>query len=283
MGFMATIKAQKAYSLHGKGQTEEAKKVYEEAIAGGLDQPRYFLSYSVLLIRSGEFERARDILKKAEKLPGLNDEQKTQLFTNYAACMYRLDSLDKGINLLEKRHIHAPAGMLYQTLGYLYVEKFDPINLPDFEAIDQANQATYEKACDEARSNAEAAGTELILPDPPVPAKEAYLLHKEKAGKFIEESIDYDDEDTICLDNMGQWYYRVLGDKVTAKSYFEKAIELKEDQIDTLWFLSRYDLEEGNNAKALERLNTGLGGRFSALNYKSKQDFTDEIARIKAL
>ena len=117
MGFMATLKAQKAYALHGKGQIKEALQMYEEAVKAGLDNPRFLLSYSVLLIRSGEYEKARDLLKKSEKVPGMNDEQKTQLFTNYAACMYRLGSLDKGINLLEKRALRAANGMLDQTLG----------------------------------------------------------------------------------------------------------------------------------------------------------------------
>ena len=258
MGFMATLKAQ------------------------GLDNPRFLLSYSVLLIRSGEYEKARDLLKKSEKVPGMNDEQKTQLFTNYAACMYRLGSLDKGINLLEKRALRAPNGMLYQTLGYLYCEKFDMNHVPDFEAIDAENMQKHAQAVEEVKAQAAAAGVEPSLPEPPTPARDAYLAQKERAQKFIEESIDYDDEDTICLDNMAQWNYRVLGNKEKAREYFEKAIELKDDQIDTLWFLSRYDLEEGNTAKALEHLNKALDSRFSPLNYKTKQDFENEIARLKA-
>ena len=282
MGFMATLKAQKAYALHGKGQIKEALQMYEEAVKAGLDNPRFLLSYSVLLIRSGEYEKARDLLKKSEKVPGMNDEQKTQLFTNYAACMYRLGSLDKGINLLEKRALRAPNGMLYQTLGYLYCEKFDMNHVPDFEAIDAENMQKYAQAVEEVKAQAAAAGVEPSLPEPPTPARDAYLAQKERAQRFIEESIDYDDEDTICLDNMAQWNYRVLGNKEKAREYFEKAIELKDDQIDTLWFLSRYDLEEGNTAKALEHLNKALDSRFSPLNYKTKQDFENEIARLKA-
>lgn len=282
MGFMATLKAQKAYALHGKGQIKEALQMYEEAVNSGLDNPRFLLSYSVLLIRSGEYEKARDLLKKTEKAPGLNEEQKTQLFTNYAACMYRLGSLDKGINLLEKRALRAPSGMLYQTLGYLYCEKFDMNHMPDFDAIDAENSRKHEQAVAETKAQAAAAGVEPALPEPPAPARDTYLTQKERAQKFIEESIEYDDEDTICLDNMAQWYYRVLGDRKTARTYFEKAIELKEDQIDTLWFLSRYELEDGNTAKALEYLNRALDSRFSPLNYKTKQDFENEIARIKA-
>ena len=280
MGLMANLKAQKAYSLHSKGQYDEARKAYEEAIAGGMDNPRYLLSYSVLLIRSGDYERARDILRKTEKAPGLTEEQKTQLFTNYAACMYRLGQIDKGIRLLEKQHLHAPSGLIYQTLGYLYDEKFDPKSTPDFAALDAEAQARYEEAVREAQANA-IEGTEPVLPDPPKGAEESYLAHREKAEAFLIEALDYDDEDSICLDNIGQWYYRVKGDREKAKPYFEKALENKENQIDTLYFLSRYDLEEGQTAKALERLKLALEGRFSPLNYVDKNGIEAEVARLE--
>lgn len=277
---MATWKAQKAYSLHSKGQTEEAKKLYEEAIQAGLDAPRFLLSYSVLLIRSGEYEKARELLRKTEKAPGITEEQKTQLFTNYAACQYRLGSLDKAVDLLEKRHKRFPCGMIYQTLGYLYVEKFDPAHAPDFDAQDAEMQARYEQAVQEAREEAEE-GEEIELPEKPVPTRQAFADHKARAEAFLLEAVDYDDEDSICLDNLAQWYYRVTCDHEKALPYFEKALENKENQIDTLYFLSRYDLERGDTAKALERLETARGGRFSPLNYADKETIEREIQRLK--
>ena len=62
MGFMATMKAQKAYALHGKGDLEGAKKLYQEAVDKGLDNPRFLLSYAVLLIRGGEFQKGNCLL-----------------------------------------------------------------------------------------------------------------------------------------------------------------------------------------------------------------------------
>ncbi len=280
MGFMASLKAQKAYNLHGQGKLDEARKLYEEAIAGGMNMPRYLLSYSILLIRSGEYEKARDILKKTEKAPGMTEEQKTQLFVNYSACMFRLGSIDKGINLLEKRHMKAACGLIYQTLGYLYVEKFDSSNIPDFAALDSENKAKYEAAVEEARANT-LEGMEPVLPDMPKPAREAYEEHKEKALAFLKEALDYDDEDSICLDNMGQWIYRVENDKEKALPFFRKAIEYKETQIDTLYFLSRYDLDNGDTQKAISRLELALEGRFSPLNYVTKDKIESELARLK--
>ena len=61
----------------------------------------------------------------------------------------------------------------------------------------------------------------------------------DKMFAFIQESVDYDDEDPVCLDNLGQAYYRVTGEKDKAKEWFEKAHAEKDSQIDTLWFLGK--------------------------------------------
>jgi tetratricopeptide (TPR) repeat protein len=103
----------------------------------------------------------------------------------------------------------------------------------------------------------------------------------EKALPYNEEALEYDDEDSVCLDNMGQLYYRLLNDKEKAKPYFDKAHEIKPSQIDTLWFLSRYDLEKGDTKAALEKLQTAAEGRFSPLNYVTLEQVEAEIARLQ--
>ena len=47
MGFLTQIKANKAYRLQQKGQNEEARKLYEEAFAEGMNDPRYNLAYAL--------------------------------------------------------------------------------------------------------------------------------------------------------------------------------------------------------------------------------------------
>ena len=103
----------------------------------------------------------------------------------------------------------------------------------------------------------------------------------DKALRFNNEALDYDDEDPVVLDNVGQYYYRLIGDKQQAKGYFDKAHAIKPGQIDTLWFLSRYDLEAGEKQTALEKLETALEGRFSPLNYVSKEQVQGEIDRLQ--
>ena len=103
----------------------------------------------------------------------------------------------------------------------------------------------------------------------------------EKALAFNTAALDYDDEDPVILDNIGQIYYRLLGDKEKALEYFSKAHEFKPGQIDTLWFLSRYDLEAGDTAAAVEKLKKALEGRFSPLNYVNRAKVEEELARLR--
>lgn len=266
MGFMATMKAQKAYALHGKGDLEGAKKLYQEAVDKGLDNPRFLLSYAVLLIRGGEFQKGKDLLVKAQKAPGITAEQKVQVFADYAVCCYKLGDLNRGIDLLEKQHRHQASGLVYQTLGCLYVEKYVPENRP----VAAAQPA---EAVQEGGEQPEAQTQEQL------DAK--WQEGKDKALAFLKEAVEYDEEDSICLDNLGQFCYRVLGDKEEAKQWFDKAIEAKDSQIDTLWFLSRYDVEKGDRAAAAAKLEKALQGRFSPMNYCSKAMAEEELARLK--
>jgi len=103
----------------------------------------------------------------------------------------------------------------------------------------------------------------------------------EKALEFNQKALEYDDEDPVTLDNLGQIYYRLLNDKEKALEYFTKAHEIKATQIDTLWFLSRYDIEQSKTEDAIEKLETAAEGRFSPLNYITKADVEAELKRLR--
>lgn len=218
MGFFATMKARKASVLINKGDTEGAMKLYAEAEKEGLREMGALLAYSVLLIRSGKFQEARELLVKIQKYP-MNEDQRRQLMVNYASVAYKLGNIEKGIELLERMHQKGPSGMVYETLGYLYVEAGD-----------------YEKAV-----------------------------------SFNLEAYEYDDEDAITLDNLGQAYYRLGNEKEKAREYFEKALEVKPGQIDTLYFLAQYDIEAGDKEAAKAKLEKAMEGRFSPLNYATRE------------
>lgn len=228
MNLIASLKARSAASYMSKGKVAEAKKLYAEAEAAGLNEPRYLLSYSVLLIREGEYQQARELLVKHQKNPMLTDDNRRQLYVNYAVCMYKLGDIQRAVELLERQHEKEPSGLIYETLGYLYVE----------------------------------------------------LGNAEKAIPYNQEAVTYDEEDAISLDNLGQSFYRLLDDRDTAKQYFDRAIALKPGQIDTLYFLSRYDVAAGDKTAAREKLETALNGRFSPLNYVTRDMVEKELAAI---
>ena len=293
MGVMALMKARKAATLQSKGDVQGAMALYEEALSKGLTDMRMILAYTVLLIRNGQYQKAKDLLVSKQKLP-MSAEQKATLFMNYAVCCFKLGDLDRGIDLLEKQHRHQPMGMIYQTLGYFYVEKYDADNkeklLPLLrEKAEKEAAETAERAARIARAaepvegeEAPAAPVQVEEPAPIRSAEEIWQEQVEQALRFLKGAVEYDDSDPIVLDNLGEFYYRVLQDKEQARPWFDKALEEKEGQIDTLWFLSRYDLENGDKAKAIARLEKALEGRFSPLNYASKDKVEKEIARLKA-
>ncbi len=85
-----------------------------------------------------------------------------------------------------------------------------------------------------------------------------------EALAFNEEALEYDDEDAVVLDNMGQLYL-AMGDKEKALEYFTKAHEIKPTQVDTLYYLAKLSIEAGDREKAKEYLNSALTGNYSAL------------------
>ena len=284
MGFMSAMKANKAHRLQQAGKREEAIKLYEEAFAEGLNEPRFLLAYALMIIRDGQYQKAKEFLVKHQKV-SMAPGQRVELLVYYATCCFRLGNTDKGIDVLEQQFRKTETGLLYQTLGYLYVDKFDRSHRPDFEAIKaEAAQAAENEAPAEETGEQENPAEETPAEEKNLPAlspEKAWEAGIEKAEAFIRKSVEYDEEDPVCLDNLGEFLYRVRGDRKAAKEWFDKAIDIKENQIDTLYFLSRYDLEAGDKKAALEKLEKAAGGRFSPLNYCNREKITKEIEELK--
>ncbi len=273
MGFGTTLKANRAYKAQKNGNEAEAIRLYEECFAEGLNDPRFVLAYAVLIIRDGQYQKAKDFLVKHQKAPGMTPDQRTTLIVDYAACVFRLGELDKAVRKMEELYRKGPNGLIYQTLGYLYVEQFDAGKKAAFLA-----RETEAQELDPALVMLEAG--EEGMPAPRT-LEEQWEAGKQKALKFNQEAVEYDDEDPVCLDNLGQTLYRVTEDREGAKQWFEKAHRIKPEQIDTLYFLSRYDLERGDRNAAAEKLEQAAKGRFSPLNYCTREQIEAELRALK--
>lgn len=277
MGLGTMFKANKAYRAQKNGDEAEAMRLYEECFQEGLADPRYVLAYAVLMLRDGQYQKAKDFLVKHQKAPGMTPDQRVTLIVDYAACCYRLGDLDKGVRKLEEIFRKNPNGLLYQTLGYLYVEQFDAAKKAAFlarETEQQEQGGPAEAAIVAERADAEGEAVPMTL-------EEQWEAGRQKTLKFNQEAVEYDDVDPVSLDNLGQTWYRVMEDREKAKEFFEKAHEIKPGQIDTLYFLSRYDLDRGDRAAALEKLEQAAEGRFSPLNYCGRDQIEAEIRRLK--
>ncbi|MBR7174721.1 MAG: hypothetical protein IKD50_09885 [Clostridia bacterium] len=277
MGLGTMFKANKAYRAQKNGNEAEAMRLYEECFQEGLADPRYVLAYAVLMLRDGQYQKAKDFLVKHQKAPGMTPDQRVTLIVDYAACCYRLGDMDKGVRKLEEIFRKNPNGLLYQTLGYLYVEQFDAAKKAAFlarETEQQEQGGPAEAAIVAERADAEGEAVPMTL-------EEQWEAGRQKTLKFNQEAVEYDDVDPVSLDNLGQTWYRVMEDREKAREFFEKAHRIKPEQIDTLYFLSRYDLEEGNTAAAVEKLEKAAEGRFSPLNYCSRDQVEAEIRKLK--
>ena len=218
MSFMGNMAGNKALSAHSKGDYRTALKLYEEAYEKGMDKPRLLRGYSVLLIRTSQFDKALEVLKRMEQMP-MDAKEKTDLHINYAIILWQKGHLERAMEILEDEFRHTKNGTLYSIIGYLKIEQGDA----------------------------------------------------EEAIRFNKEALEYDEEDPVFLDNLGQTYYRLVGDKETAKIYFDKAIALKPKAIDTNYFLALYDIENGDIESAKDRLDTARVGMFSPLNYATPE------------
>ena len=155
MGFGTVFKANKAFRAQKNGNEQEAMQLYAECFEEGLTDARYVLSYAVLLIRSGQYQKAKDFLVKHQKAPGMTPDQRTTLIVDYCACCYRLGDLDKAVRKLEELYRKGPSGLIYQTLGYLYVEQYDAGKKAAFLARETEAQEQKQRDGDERKHAAD--------------------------------------------------------------------------------------------------------------------------------
>jgi tetratricopeptide (TPR) repeat protein len=102
-----------------------------------------------------------------------------------------------------------------------------------------------------------------------------------EALEFNLEALDYDDEDPVILDNLGQTYYR-MGNIDEARKYFLKAESLKEDQAVTLYHLGCIYQQEGDYETAKEKLLKALDCNIGTLTTINREDIEKRLTEIES-
>ena len=233
MGFFDAAKAayngNRAYHLHvdanklaGEGKVAQAKekyqaalKLYDEAVRQGNRAPNILQAYTLLLMREGEFEKARELMEDMSRQKGLSDGDWFQLRIQYSIYLWHTGQLDRAIETIGRAAAHSMNGSIYGTLGMYWVDKarqtgeFGPALEFNRQAMD------YD---DEDAATLDNMG-------------QLYLIMAEAEPEHAAEH------------------------RARAKDFFEKAHEIKPRQITTLYYLALMCHEDGDDARARELLS----------------------------
>lgn len=113
------------------------------------------------------------------------------------------------------------------------------------------------------------------------------------AKAFLDEAIDYDDEDAATLDSYGD-YYRLLSEiafkdgdeeagraqREKAKQYYEQAHKNRPGQITTLYHLAVYAQEDGDIARAIELTDKAIARsntRVCSISIETLKEFRSSL------
>lgn len=196
---------------------ELAMEQYQEAYAAGCRKVGVMMGYAALLMRRGEFERARELMKEISTDKSMSEDTHFELRVSYSICLWKLGLLDEAIKTVLYAGKHAKNSSYYSALCTFMVEKARRTG--EFDAA----QAVLDEA--------------MEYDDEDAPTLDSY-------GEFYQVKSDYakragNDAEAAQL-------------RKTAIGYYERALKQSPGQITTLYALSGYALEDGNRARAKE-------------------------------
>jgi len=231
--FQANMAGNRAYRTHAHanrlsdtGKADQAETMYVEAMRGygeaeklGCDSARIMTGYGVLLMREGQYERARDLLLKIHQRPSLSQDDKFHLRINHAICQWRLGNVDKAIESMRSAISFAKTSLCYNAICSMLNEK----------ARETGEFEEAEKMCKEALDYDE---------DDTVALSNAGFLHfwkYEKSGdgaeldaavKRFERAVKRNPNHPAALTGLAL-AERAAGDGESAKAHIDRALSLR--------------------------------------------------------
>lgn len=226
---------------------DEALRLYEEAYKAGNRKTGIMMSYSVLMMRYGMFEQARELMKEISSTnPKLSEDTHFELRMNYSICLWRLGILDKAIDTCRYAGKTRKNGSYYASLGTYLVEQAGKTGaLEDFE---------------EAR----------VLLEQAMEYDDEDAATLDNYGEYYRQLMlrESDGEEAAKL-------------RKTSKEYFERARKLKPGQITTLYALAKYEIEDGNTTRALELIDKAILHSSSRICPVTLEDLQNLKAQLK--
>ena len=231
----------------GQAKLDEALKYYAEAYEAGLDRVGMLMSYGVLLMRRGEYEKAKEVYLRVHYKPGLSKDDRFDLRNNYSICLWRLGKLDEAIATIKRAAADNKTTLVYTTLGLFLILKADQSG--DFSEAIAFNDEAYEYDDEDPAILDNLGFLHMTMEE-----------HARRAG---------DAE-------------KVKAERKLAYDYFTRAHKLKPRQITTLYYLAKMLEEGGQKERAREFIGAALQGTFSSICPVSREEaeaLRDRIAR----
>ncbi|MBR1820033.1 MAG: hypothetical protein IJ769_00265 [Clostridia bacterium] len=250
----AAVSGNRAYRLHvdanklanegkpaeARAKYQEALRLYEESDRLGNAAPNIMQGYALLLLREGQFDKAKALLERMARNKALSKDDWFQLRLQYSVCLWCVGELDKAIETIGRAAEYKMNGSIYSTLGMYWVDKAKQTG--DFQAaLDFNNQALeYD---DEDAATLDSLG-------------QLYEAMAEAEG-----------------DGEGAAAYRAQ-----ALDFYQRAHKARPRQITTLYYLARMYHRDGDDARARKLLSVKDSLYYTAICPVTK-DMMDELAR----
>lgn len=244
------IVARKAYQtytaaleLANKDQPEAAREkyksaidLYAEAIRLGNRTTNTQLSYALLLMREGDFEKSKAVMQEIARQPDLTDDGRFQLRVQYSILLWKTGDLDEAIATIRRAAKHKMNGAVYSTLGMYLVDQAKQTG--DFAEAQEFN----DKALDYDDEDGD------VL-DNVAQMYETMARFEAKRGE-AESAAEH---------------------RAQARSFFEKAHERRPRQVTTVYYLARMYVADGEREKAAKLLKNADRLYYSAICPISRQ------------
>ena len=214
----------------GQAKLDEALQYYAQAYEAGLDRVGMLMSYGVLLMRRGEYEKAKEVYLRVHYKPGLSKDDRFDLRNNYSICLWRLGKLDEAIATIKRAAADNKTTLVYTTLGLFLILKADETG--DFSEAIAFNKEAYSYDDEDA----------AILDN----IGYLHMVMAEHARR------DGDEE-------------KAQAERKHAYDFFTRAHKLKPRQITTLYYLAKMLEEDGQKGRAKEFIDAALQGTFSSI------------------
>lgn len=229
MGILGGVYSFLGYMNQRKGKNDKAEKLYEKALDKGATNYQYQMAYGVLLLKKGEFEKAKSVFERILIFHPNNKQIRSSAKINQSIVYWKLGELDTALEILTEVHNRLKNTRTYSLLGYLLIEE------GDLEKALELNLKALEYDDRDAEILDNLAQTYYRMGD------------KEKALKYFKRAEEENSDQTSTIYHLA-CIYQENGNLDKARTMFEKALSR---DISAISAISRKDIEERLNTLPL--------------------------------